>query len=81
MSKKLKIVLALAAGVVILSLGTGAVVMAASNTTTPSTTTTTATTTTLTIFFTSLIEIVYHFIAERTAVIHRQENLFRPRRL
>jgi hypothetical protein len=42
MSKKLKIVLALAAGVVILSLGTGAVVMAASNTTTPPATTTPA---------------------------------------
>jgi hypothetical protein len=32
MSKKLKIVLALAAGVVILSLGSGAIVMAASTT-------------------------------------------------
>jgi len=41
MSKKLKIVLALAAGVVILSLGGGAIVMAATGTTTPATTTNT----------------------------------------
>jgi hypothetical protein len=41
MSKKLKIVLALAAGVVVLSLGGGAIVMAATGTTTPATTTNT----------------------------------------
>ncbi len=43
MSKKLKIILALAAGVVVLSLGTGAMVMAADGTTTPPATTTTTT--------------------------------------
>ena len=41
MSKKLKIVLALAAGVVILSLGGGAIVMAATGSSTTSTATTT----------------------------------------
>jgi hypothetical protein len=44
MSKKLKIVLALAAGVVVLSLGSGAIVMAATGSSTPSTTTTIAAT-------------------------------------
>ena len=43
MSKKLKIILALAAGVVVLSLGGGAIVMAASGSSTPSTTTIPAT--------------------------------------